>query len=182
MYEEKIFYVYRYRVIDTKEVFYIGKGTGKRYKTITNRSKKFLEMYESNNCEVQILWNYLTEEEAFKLERMLIAYYRLCTHHNLVNQLDGGEGLYGTNNPNYGNKWSDDMKQKASKRVRESGNYKGDKNPNSKAVRCIETGEIFSTMSAAAKHYRLKYPSSIWHAMEKPTRVAAGLHWEFYSK
>lgn len=51
----------------------------------------------------------------------------------------------------------------------------------SKMVRCIETGEIFLTMSDAAKKYGLKYPSSIWHAMESPTRVAAGLHWEFYS-
>ena len=85
-------------------------------------------MYNTHNCEVQILWNYMTEEEAFKAERVLIAYYRQYTNCRLANICDGGEGAsghrwteeektqirlrsLGDKNPNYGNHWTDEQKQ-----------------------------------------------------------------------
>ena len=37
------------------------------------------------------------------------------------------------------------------------GKYTGNKNPNSKKVRCITTGEIFNTMKEAAERYNMKY-------------------------
>lgn len=62
------FYVYAWYNIDTKEVFYIGKGTGKRYKNTTQRNEKFKEYIKNNNVDVIILKDNLTEEEAFKYE------------------------------------------------------------------------------------------------------------------
>ena len=198
MNNERKFYVYRYSIEDTGEVIYIGKGSGDRYKNTTDRNKFFISMYKTHKCKVQILWNYMTEEEAFALEKTLIAYYRLYTNCRLTNVCNGGEGATGYHwseedkrkmserntgaaNGNYGHKWTDEMKEALSQKHKNSKRYVGERNPNSKMVRCIETGEIFLTMSDAAKKYGLKYPSSIWHAMESPTRVAAGLHWEFYS-
>lgn len=198
MTNERKFYVYRYSVEDTGEVIYIGKGSGDRYKNTTDRNKFFISMYKTHKCKVQILWNHMTEAEAFALEKTLIAYYRLYTSCRLTNVCDGGGGAAGhrwseedkrkiserskgENNGNYGHKWTDEMKKNLSLKQKCSGRYVGKNNPNSKRVRCIETGEIFSTMSEAARKYGLKYPSSIWHAMETPSRVAAGFHWEFYS-
>ena len=196
MNNDRRFYVYRYIIEDTNEVIYIGKGTGDRYKNITDRNKFFISMYKTHKCKVQILCNYMTEDEAFDLEKLLISYYRQYTNHRLTNICDGGEGAsghrwsdedkrkmsersQGAANGNYGHKWTEDMKEALRQKQKASRRYIGARNPNSKKVKCIETGEIFSTMSEAAKKYGLKHPSSIWHAMESPTRVAAGLHWEF---
>jgi hypothetical protein len=192
------FYVYRYRIIETKEVIYIGKGSGNRYKDVKDRNQFFLSMYNTHNCEVQILCNYMTEEEAFELEKLLISYYRLYSNCRLTNVCDGGQGASGYHMPpeqrarysemnsgagngNYGHKWTQEMKDSLSQKQKNSGRYLGAQNPNSKKVRCIETGEIFLTMSEAAKSYGLKYPSSIWHALEAPHRLAAGYHWEIVS-
>lgn len=195
---QRRFYVYRYRIIETKEVIYIGKGSGNRYKDVKDRNQFFLSMYNTHNCEVQILCNYMTEEEAFELEKLLISYYRLYSNCRLTNVCDGGQGASGYHMPperraqysemnsgagngNYGHNWTQQMKDSLSQKQKASGRYVGANNPNSKKVRCIETGEIFLTMSEAAKSCGLKYPSSIWHALEAPHRLAAGYHWEMLS-
>lgn len=195
---ERKYYVYRYNIVETKEIFYIGKGCGNRYKQLGlhNRGKFFMDMYNSHNCEVTILWNNMTEEEAFRLEKTLIAYYRQYTDNRLANVCDGGGGCsghrwseeekrqiglrgMGKNNPNYGNRWSDAQKKSLSEHHIASGRYKGKNNPNSHKVQCIETGVVFDTMSEAAASIGLKCTGSIHHAIHYPNGVAAGLHWRY---
>lgn len=92
---EKVFYVYIWYIIGTNEIFYVGKGKGKRYKQITKRNKFFTDMYNTHNCRVEKVFEGLTEKEAFELEIELIHLIRTYTNDRLTNQTDGGEGNTG---------------------------------------------------------------------------------------
>ena len=70
---ENKFYVYEWYNVDTDEVFYVGKGCGKRYKEISRRNELFKEYYEKFNVDVRLLKENLSEEEAFYYEK----YYSL---------------------------------------------------------------------------------------------------------
>ena len=103
-----IYYVYIWYVIETGEVFYVGKGKGDRYKQLSSRNKFFIDMYNTHNCSVGKIYENLTEEEAFNKEIETIKWYRENTNYRLTNQTDGGEGTSG---------WvpSQDFKDKQSK-------------------------------------------------------------------
>lgn len=87
----------------------------------------------------------------------------------------------GSNNPNYGNHWSDEQKEKASKRIKESGIYKCENNPRATKIICIETMEIFDYIELAAKKYNYRSASSISIALKDPSRVAGQYHFAYYS-
>lgn len=89
------YYVYEWYIIDTNEVFYVGKGKNFRYRDIKNRNKFFKDMYSSHNCKVRKVYENLTEEEAFEKEIELIKYYKTNTNFRLTNQTDGGDGVSG---------------------------------------------------------------------------------------
>ena len=72
----KYFYVYKWFNTETNEVFYIGKGCNNRYKEVSKRNKDFLEYYNNNPCQSEIIEYFKTEEEAFKKEHELIQQYR----------------------------------------------------------------------------------------------------------
>ena len=93
------YYVYEWFIVDTGEVFYVGKGKGNRYKKTTKRNKFFTNMYTTHRCDVRIVFNNLTEDEAFQKEKERIAYYRENTNFRLTNVTDGGEGISGWNPP-----------------------------------------------------------------------------------
>lgn len=46
-------------------------------------------------------------------------------------------------------------------------------------VMCIETGEIFPSLTAAAKEKNLKWSSYIYYCCNNPNRTTAGLHWKY---
>lgn len=199
------YYVYVWKIKETDEVFYVGKGCGDRYKNLRNRNKFFLDMYNSHDCYVQIAYNYLDEETAYDIEYLLVQYFK--TKGRLTNQTDGGDGtrgfkmpkeainkikatlknfytpekrkevseqrkqvdsIYqtrefalkstnngnwsGSNNPNYGHHWTADMKERLRNKQIESKRYVGSKNPNSKRIKCLETGEIFECILDAQKN------------------------------
>lgn len=75
---QKQFYVYKWFVESTNEVFYIGKGSGNRYKDIYKRNQIFKQEYYQvyDDCKSEIIAFFNTEEEAFSEEEKLIAYYR----------------------------------------------------------------------------------------------------------
>ena len=91
----KDYYVYIWYIKETNEVFYVGKGTGRRYKQISNRNKFFTDMYNSHDCDVRKIYENLTEAEAFQKEIETIRWYRENTNFRLTNQTDGGEGSSG---------------------------------------------------------------------------------------
>ena len=225
------YYVYEWYIVDTDEVFYVGKGCGDRYKTTRRNNKFFNDMYNSHECDVRILEDCLTEEEAYAKEMEWIAWYRDNTNYRLTNQTDGGDGtrgykpsqetieaqrqaiidrwnnpewkakiiaarhdpsstyqsdefkkkisslVQGENNPNYGNRWSEEQKDALRQKIIASGRYVGEKNPKAKTIQCVETGEIFSCITYAMRKYGVKCAASFTAALDKPTRTAAGLHW-----
>lgn len=67
-----MFYVYEWYIIETNEVFYVGKGSKKRYlsKQHNNMFKEFLKRFD---CKSRIVKYYNSEEEAFngEYERIL---------------------------------------------------------------------------------------------------------------
>lgn len=89
MNQERRYYVYEYYIVETDEVFYVGKGTKDRYKYV-RRNKMFCDFYNSHNCSVRKVKDNLTEAEAFMLEHFLIIYYKEETNYRLTNQNCGG--------------------------------------------------------------------------------------------
>jgi hypothetical protein len=83
-------YVYGHYRKDTKELFYVGKGTGKRAWSERHRNRYWKNVVNKHGFNVKILHDNLTDEEAFNKEKELIAEVGL---ENLTNMLDGGQGL-----------------------------------------------------------------------------------------
>ena len=52
---EKRYYVYAWYIKDTNEVFYIGKGTGNRYKVRKRENEYFMKMLNSHECDSKII-------------------------------------------------------------------------------------------------------------------------------
>ena len=85
------FYVYEWFNVETKEIFYVGKGNSNRFKNISQRNQYFKNYYNKYDCEVRKVKDNLSEEEAFKLEKELIEKYRNLNQCQ-CNLTDGGEG------------------------------------------------------------------------------------------
>lgn len=90
--KERKFYIYEWYIVDTGEVFYVGKGTGGRYKEHRRRNKMFLDFYRTHTCDVRLIYIDLYEDEAFYLEHLTIMYYIQNTNFRLTNQNTGGSG------------------------------------------------------------------------------------------
>ena len=99
----KDFYVYLHRKATTGEVFYVGKGYGKRAWSL-RRGLKWQSIVAKHGFVVEIAQFGLQEWAAFELEISLIAYYG---RENLCNLTDGGEGMSGF-------KYSDEFKANVS--------------------------------------------------------------------
>lgn len=221
------YYVYIYYVIDTNEVFYVGKGTKNR--AFTGKRNKFCEdMKSSHEWSVHIIEDNMSESEAFDLEIKLIKEFK--NKGRLTNQTDGGDGISGyimteevknkisqsskrlwqdedfynnqihhrkngvyasdefrekmssltkgSLNGNYGNKWTDEMKESLSTYLVKNGIHKGSKNSRATKIRCVETGEIFDYIRLACEKYGIKSQASITYALKNPNRTAYGFHWE----
>lgn len=103
------YYVYGYIRLDTNTYFYIGKGTGRRYKRtdINNRNPHFVNIINKVNYKVILLKENLSQEEALNLEQFMInllinkfdysidikGFERKKKH--LVNMSLGGDGCTG---------------------------------------------------------------------------------------
>lgn len=87
------FYVYLH-LKPSGEVFYVGKGSGKRAwsRNLRNRHWKYVVAY--HGFVVQIHTDKLTEDQAFELEIQLIKRYRKAG--KLANVTDGGGGVSGS--------------------------------------------------------------------------------------
>ena len=101
------FYVYEWYNIDTEEVFYVGKGSKKRYLDKQHRNKLFLEYLQNNNVSSRIVKYFNNEEDSFAYEKELTDTYRAkgwCK----CNLADGGYG-------GYSSVWTDEIKEYWSK-------------------------------------------------------------------
>ena len=62
-----MYYVYEWYVIETNEVFYVGKGTRNRYK-VKKHNKFFNDFNSRYNCDSTIIKTFQKEEDAFSYE------------------------------------------------------------------------------------------------------------------
>lgn len=86
-----LFYVYEWYDVDTNEIFYVGKGCGRRNASLQSRNKLFLEYYNSHTCANRIIQYFESEEDALEYEHKRIVSLKaqgLCS----CNLDDGGTG------------------------------------------------------------------------------------------
>lgn len=130
------FYVYEHIRQDTGAVFYVGKGTSRRFVKAVNRNKHWQNIAEKcGRVLVRKLVDGVDEELAFLTEIETIAKYRTLGI-TLANYTDGGDGSSGfkhsvetrelmsksrkgANNANHGNKLTDAVKTLISCKMRE---------------------------------------------------------------
>lgn len=95
------YYVYEWFVVETNEIFYVGKGTKNRYKTRKRQNKFFMNFLNSHNCESRILFDGLSETDAYQKEIETISNYKRLGY-RLTNQTIGGDNpptFYGEDSP-----------------------------------------------------------------------------------
>lgn len=164
------------------EVFYIGIGSLKRAYTFKDRNKYWHHVVDKYDYEIQILKTGLSKEEACELESILISYYgrKDIGTGRLVNMTNGGEGAFGVlisedrkkkvGEFHLGRKRPLETGQKISKALKNipkskehkaklksnHADFSGGKHPRARKVINTETGQIFGSISEAAKEFNLK--------------------------
>lgn len=91
---DNIFYVYLHRRKTDNKVFYVGKGKNNRANDRNSRSQWWKSVVDKHDLTVEIVFDNLSEEDAFQCEKDTILEFRYFGH-PLVNMTDGGEGLSG---------------------------------------------------------------------------------------
>lgn len=104
--KDNCYYVYEWFIIDTLEVFYVGKGKNMR-RFLTKRNDYFNKIYNKYKCAVRIVECNLTEQEAYELEKERIAELKIigqakANFHSGGLGGDTGYRAYGKDNPMYG--------------------------------------------------------------------------------
>ena len=101
-----MYYVYKFYRVDNKEVLYIGKGKGNRYKVRYGRNKLLTDALLKYECESEIIKYFDNEKEAFAYEDELIKKYKYIGQCkcNLHKGGAGGSGEY----------WSDELREEYS--------------------------------------------------------------------
>ena len=150
------YYVYIHRRLSDGQVFYVGKGKGKRAYSTSGRNKRWLNTYNKHGFVVEIVASDLTEGDAFSIEKDVISQMRELYPSTMCNMTDGGEGVSGyvmsdsqkeeCRKRNTGKVKSENTKSKISNSIRvslESNSSKIDSNlyPFVK----IKTGEVIIT-------------------------------------
>lgn len=181
-----MFYIYEHIRLDTRAVFYVGKGSGARMLSKDKRNKHWRAIADKAGYEGRIIVKsddeeliFLAEEERIdQLKRIGVVLsnktnggdgglkgYRHTAEscrlisENLKGKLAGEKhpryGLFGSNNPMYGRKQSDSVKQRMSKnssmkRPEVVAKISGE---NSLLAKSIEyEGKVYKTMNHLAKH------------------------------
>jgi hypothetical protein len=189
------YYTYAHYTADTKELFYIGKGTKVKdfkYKRASCYWKR--NPYWNNKVKkhggftYEILSSWETEKEAFDHEKLLISIFGK----KLVNLSEGGEG-------NSGRVQSEQEKQlRASKLLGSKRTEEAIKNMSAaqkinteaiatltkerekqkKKVRCVETNVVYLSISDAGRSTQISF-QNISKVCKYERPKAGGYTWEF---
>lgn len=189
-------YVYVWYRDDDGTPFYVGQGTGRRYKEkgFGKRNPYFMNVFNKHGGHSEIIYSEQSQEEALDLEAKTISDLR-SKGYALTNLTDGGVGTpgrkvddayrlkyhymcLGENNPNYGHKWNEEQRKRASEYAH-SRNWFGEKSPNSKKIMRLEDGKIFGCLDDAMKEHGLTAQGSFTILKKEPWRTAGGKHWAF---
>jgi len=66
---EAKYYVYEWFIVETEEVFYVGKGSGNRVASMKDRNEYFRNIRKKHNCDYRIVKYFDDEQEAYNFER-----------------------------------------------------------------------------------------------------------------
>lgn len=88
------FYVYLHCKATNGEPYYVGKGKGRRAWKMSGRSERWQRTHSKYGTIVEVIFENLSEEEAFDLEKNSIIELKYCGY-SLANLTDGGEGASG---------------------------------------------------------------------------------------
>ena len=178
---ENKFYVYEWYNIDTKEVFYVGKGCGKRYTETAHRNQTFLDYINSHNVESRIVIDNLTEEEAFKQEKIITDNYKKINQ-CFCNLAEAGYGgchyVWTDEMREYWSEYNPMKREEQRKRMRENNPMKNkevaQKNANARKREIFIGDKKFDGVIDAAKYYNRKDSAiSNWLAQG---RTPDGIH------
>jgi len=86
------YYTYFHTRNDTGTVFYIGKGSNNRYKSLENRNKHWSNIVNKCGFEPHIAAYWQTEKDAFDHEKFLILCYKDLGL-DITNVTSGGDGV-----------------------------------------------------------------------------------------
>ena len=179
------FYVYEHLRPDNMQVFYVGKGKGKRAKSKFDRNNYWHNIVNKHGFMVKFIATNIDEELAFLVEQERIDQLKKLNI-SLVNMTNGGEGSSGLKMPksakdkisktHKGKKLSNEQKEKMSislKKIVKSKEWQekitasltgrkrkpeeniGAAKAVSKKVTCVTTGVEFNSGRDAAKFYNL---------------------------
>jgi hypothetical protein len=98
-----MYYTYGHYKADSKELFYIGKGKGRRAHEKDSRSDYWRNIVNKYGYTVEIFAEWESEQDAFIHEKFLIECFHELT--DLCNLTDGGDGCSGY-------VWTDEQKAK----------------------------------------------------------------------
>lgn len=73
---EAKYYVYVWKTKFNNEVFYVGKGSGNRWKSMKDRNNHFKNIRKKYECECEIVKYFDNEKEAYDYELELGKYYK----------------------------------------------------------------------------------------------------------
>lgn len=182
------------------------KINGKRYIGITNNTSKrwygngkkyancpcfnsAIKKYGWDNFYHVVIVPGLSLEEANVLEQFYIKKYKTCEKAFGYNIQRGGHfvpTMLGKHHSDetrqkmresaLGREISDEQRQMHS--IWMSENFVGKRNPKSRAVRCLNTGEVFESQSIAAKAKGV-LQSKIWKCCNGEASHTHGLRWEY---
>lgn len=168
-----MFYVYEWFNVKTKDIFYVGKGIGNRYKQTRKRNKLFLDYIKNNECDVRIIEYFENEKDAFDYEYNRI--FELKKKKQCICNLDNG-GKGGVNfcwTPEmreYYSKYNIMKTEKQRKRMSENNPMKkpeiAKKMAQTKSKKIVIGNKIYSSIIEAAKELNV-YDTAIQYWLER---------------
>lgn len=190
------FYTYIH-MADDGEVFYVGKGKGRRawVHSGRNRSVRWHEFVKSRGLRVEVCATWPTEVQAYEHEKFLISCLESMGK-TLLNVTKGGGGASGMTQSKasnalrssalIGRKRSPEVGQKIAAALRgrtrpvvanvEARRIAACVAAKAKRVLCVETGEVFDSLSDAARSLHASI-APISMALNGKRETAHGYHW-----
>lgn len=136
MRSDNMFYVYEWYIVETGEIFYVGKGHKNRYK-VRKHNKLFDETIKKFNCESRIVEYFEDEQEAFLFEDKRIEELKKigqCSC-NINKGGIGGDAKH----------WNEEMRKKYSKnnvmKSQDQRNRMSEKNPMKNPETALKVGK-----------------------------------------
>jgi len=173
------FYIYQHRRNDTGDVFYVGKGFGKRAWSKSGRSKHWNNIVNKAGHAVEIVEEFLPECVAFQKEINLIKSIgrQDLGLGSLVNKTDGGEGPSGQI-------MSQNARDKISKATKGRTFTQAHRDNLEEAAGFAvinDLGEIFKSLTAAANAYGIRGISNITKCCKGKRKTAGSRTWQYYT-